>query len=238
MLFSVLIANYNNSQYIRQAIDSVLAQTYQNFEIIIVDDCSTDNSISVISPLLTDKRIKLLRNNRNRGVGYTKKRLIDFSRGEILGFPDPDDALTSNAVEIMVDKHEKNPEASLIYSTNYICDDKLAIVKINELVGSIPNNDTYLTMKSCTNKHISALATFKRGYYKKNEGLNPCFKKAIDKDLYYKLEEVGKTVFVDQPLYYYRQHSGSISLNKNAWLSALWEVRAKEKAYYLSLIHI
>ena len=65
--FSVLIANYNNAKYIKKAIESVLKQTYKNWEIVIVDDASTDNSLEVIRPYLKDKRIKLVKHKENQG---------------------------------------------------------------------------------------------------------------------------------------------------------------------------
>ncbi|GAH35075.1 unnamed protein product, partial [marine sediment metagenome] len=58
--FSILMANFNNANYIESAINSVLKQTYTNWELIIVDDCSVDDSIKIIKPFLSDKRIKLI----------------------------------------------------------------------------------------------------------------------------------------------------------------------------------
>ena len=57
--FSLLMTNYNNEKYIEEAINSVISQTYSNWELIIVDDCSTDNSIQIITPYLRNKKIKL-----------------------------------------------------------------------------------------------------------------------------------------------------------------------------------
>lgn len=73
-LFSVLIANYNNGNYISECLESVLKQTYQNFEIIIVDDASTDTSLNIIQKYIDqDNRIKIYNNDKNYGAGYSKK---------------------------------------------------------------------------------------------------------------------------------------------------------------------
>ena len=68
--FSILMATYNNANYIETAIKSVINQTYLNWELIIVNDASTDNSIKIIEPFLKDKRIQLIILSKNQGVGY------------------------------------------------------------------------------------------------------------------------------------------------------------------------
>lgn len=67
-LFSILIANYNNGKYIKEAIDSVYIQDYSNWEIIIVDDASTDNSKEIYSEFINNPRIRVFYNEKNRGV--------------------------------------------------------------------------------------------------------------------------------------------------------------------------
>lgn len=232
LLFSVLIANFNNGHFIEQAIRSVLQQTWQQFEIIIVDDASTDNSVSIIQRLqLDDPRINLIRNTRNQGVGYTKRCCIENSKGELLGFLDSDDSLSFDALEIMVSAHCRNPEASLIYSTHYICDSFLCVKGIFQKAEQIPIEKTYLHINSKDNTHITHFATFKRFNYEQTSGLSVKFKKAIDKDLYFKLEETGRIIFINAPLYYYRHHEGSISLNENRLKAFYWELIAKKDAY-------
>ena len=71
-LFSVLIANYNNGCYLTEAVDSVRGQSYDHWEIVIVDDASTDNSDEVFEELSKDSRIRVFHNDRNHGAGYTK----------------------------------------------------------------------------------------------------------------------------------------------------------------------
>ena len=76
MLFSVLIAHYNNFEYFKQCSESLKNQTYKNFEIILVDDCSTDGSFEKIIELTkNDDKIKTYKNEENKGVGYTKKNV-------------------------------------------------------------------------------------------------------------------------------------------------------------------
>src|SRR5690606_15679406 len=207
-LFSILIANYNNSKYLTQCMESIVAQTYDNIEVIIVDDRSTDDSIVVIESLKSKYPIiQLHQNDINRGAGFTKKRCIDLSAGELCGFLDPDDALTPEAVALMVEKHSQYENASLVYSTNYECDQYLNVKLVNSWIKQQPSNEPVYK-----NTYVGHFATFKKALYAKTAGPDSALKRAVDHDLYCLLEEVGELIFVDKPLYYYRQHDGGISL--------------------------
>jgi len=72
-LFSILIANYNNGHYILQAIDSVLCQTYKHWEIIIVDDCSTDNSLELLRQFSNNNKIKIYQNTETKTQALCQK---------------------------------------------------------------------------------------------------------------------------------------------------------------------
>jgi len=105
--FSVLMANYNNDKFIAEAIQSVLKQTFQDWELIILDDCSNDDSIDIIIPYLKDKRIRLIQNDKNSGYIKTLKRLVNECKSCIFGILDSDDALTEDALSIMYSYHIK-----------------------------------------------------------------------------------------------------------------------------------
>ncbi len=228
-LFSVLIANYNDGRYISEAIESVMAQTYTNWEIIIVDDGSSDNSMSVINGL-NDPRIHVYQNDMNRGCGYTKRRCIELAHGEICGFVDADDCIAENALETMVDAHVKNPACSLIYSQFYYSNEKLNIISVSEHQCAIPDGESFLTCKKLG--AISAFATFKKEFYNKTEGIEASLRMAEDIDLYFKLEEVGKTLFLPLPLYYYRTNTGNnTSLGDEKMFQVIgWDVIARSAA--------
>lgn len=217
-LFSILIANYNNGLYLSEALDSVYRQTYENWEIIIVDDNSSDQSSDVYQALNEDKRICIIYNDKNQGAGYTKKRCVDNATGSICGFLDPDDALADDALEKMIKAHSINPNASLIYSTSYRCDEHLNITQRNDAPKKIKDNDPYFFNLEGS---ISHFASFKKDSYLQTKGIDPYLKRAVDQDLYLKLYEVGETHYINEALYYYRIHKGGISTNQNI-----------EKAYY------
>lgn len=219
-LFSVLIANYNNGKYLMDAIESVYAQTYTNWEIILVDDASTDNSKELYKELEKDSRIHIFYNEENKGCGYTKRRCAELANGELCGFLDPDDVYTIDAIEIMVKEHLKDANLSLVYSNIYYCDENLNIKYVSQHQCSIPKGTSFLEYGKGA---ISQLAVFKKSYYLKTQGISPDIKRAADYDLYYKLEEVGNVKFIPNVLYYYRTGTGcNISLGDNAIKALFW----------------
>lgn len=208
-LFSVLIANYNNERYLLETIDSIIKQTYKNWEIIIVDDGSTDSSKNIYTQLENNPQIKIFYNETNKGVGYTKGRCMDEAKGDICAFVDPDDAIVENALELMVQEHLKNPKAGLIYSEAYYCDENLKIIETDSIQRHRPvEAKSYLEEIEYIVGHF---ATFKREAYLKTQGLNPTYKRAVDQDLYYLLEEVSDLVYINKFLYIYRIHNKGVS---------------------------
>lgn len=222
-LFSVLIANYNNGKYLEEALQSVFAQTYTNWEIILVDDASTDNSNDIYQKYNNDSRIHIYYNGKNYGCGYTKHRCVELANGEICGFLDPDDAISETALEESINKHIKKPNHSLIYSGYFVCDENLT-PKNKGNAHKIPEELSYLDYGHYAIFHF---ATFKKKYYDQTEGINIELKRAIDQDLYLKLEEVGKLEYISSTLYYYRTNTGkNISLGENNKAATLWHLTA------------
>ena len=218
-LFSVLMANYNNGRYLMESVDSVQEQSYDHWEIIIVDDGSTDHSEEVFGALAGDPRIHIFRNDRNRGAGFTKRRCVELAQGELCAFVDPDDVLSDkDALAIMVQAHRDHPDASMVYSGFYDADENLVIT--GERRG-VPLRKGVSALESCT-WPFKVLAAFKKEKYDLTAGVDPLMKRAVDYDMYYKLEEVGEMVFVDKVLYCYRHNSNSISLNSGEYKSRAW----------------
>jgi len=229
-LFSVLIANYNNGCYLQQAIDSVMAQTYDNWEIILVDDGSTDNSAEIYKKYESDPRFHIYFNDKNHGCGYTKRRCAELANGEICGFLDPDDCLSEKAAETMAEAHFRHPECSLIYSQYYLTDANLTIKKVSTHQHQLPDNKTFLDEPF--SGAVSHFATFKKNLYSKTEGISAQMTSAVDIDLYLKLEEVGSLLFIPTPLYYYRIGTGNnISLGNRTSSATMSDFIARIHAY-------
>lgn len=207
-LVSIIIANYNKGQYIEDAINSVLNQSYSNWEIIIVDDASTDNSKLMLEKYESDERINIFFNINNRGVGYTKKKCVDNSKGGICAILDSDDVLKPSALEVLVEKYNCSPSVSMI-------------------IGRIENVDSELNylydieIKEESGKSILdnfgtvGWDTFRRDRYYMTDGYDSNLDVAEDQDLYFKMEEIGEVSRLDDILYQYRQYGTTLSSGTN-----------------------
>ena len=213
MTFSILIANYNNGKYFEDCYKSILLQNYENWEAVIVDDASADNSIEIIKQLIhNDSRFLLFENSKNEGVGFTKAKLIDLAKGEICGYLDPDDTLGSNALQASINTFTKNKKVVLTYSRLVKCDENLNPISEFKSAMQVPNGDACFF--NCPIQ-IAPFVAFKKSVYEQCEKMNPEFRIAEDQDLYYKMYEKGNVKYIDQADYFYRSHQGGISQNEN-----------------------
>lgn len=207
MKFSVLIAHYNNFEYFLNCYESLTRQNFQDFEIVILDDCSQEVDFEKLSQFVLDKpQIRLHRNEINKGVGYTKRKLVELANGEICGFVDPDDALTPDALSLSVSAYGKDVVAT--YSKMYFCDENLNVDKIYNRTRKVKAFAPYFF-----NIHfeISHFFTFRKSVYEMTSGIQEKYFVAEDMDIYLKLYELGKIKFIDKPLYFYRIHKNGIS---------------------------
>jgi glycosyltransferase involved in cell wall biosynthesis len=114
---SVCIPVYNREDFIAEAIESVLSQTFTDFELIITDNCSTDKTPQIVqSYAQEDRRIIYFRNEHNLGICSSMNRALLLSRGEYIKFLFSDDKLAPECLEVFVEKMDKHPEVSLITS--------------------------------------------------------------------------------------------------------------------------
>lgn len=122
-LVSIITPSFNCAEFIGETIESILAQTYQNWELLITDDCSTDNSRDVIEQYAArDPRIKLLRLEKNSGAGIARNKSISEALGRFIAFCDSDDrwlpAKLERQLEAMAQSGKK-----VCYSSYYTCDE-------------------------------------------------------------------------------------------------------------------
>lgn len=107
-LVSIIMPSWNTGRFIAESIRSVIDQTYQNWELLIVDDCSTDHTDEVVGPFLVDKRVRYFKNDRNSGAALTRNRAAREARGEWIAFLDSDDVWMPEKLEKQIDFMKKN----------------------------------------------------------------------------------------------------------------------------------
>lgn len=112
---SVILPTYNVGKYISRCLDSCLSQNYDDFEIIIVDDCGSDNSIEIAEVYAAkDKRIRIIKNKNNMGTYHARRVGVENATGEYIVFLDPDDELAEDALLTIYNEIRKNPGTDLL----------------------------------------------------------------------------------------------------------------------------
>lgn len=227
VLVSIAMTCYNQAHFVLDAIRSVVAQTHQDWEIVVVDDYSTDASLEVIwefvEKLKIQKKVKIISHEENKGYGSSLREAIGESSGELVVVLDSDDILAKDDVlEICVGVHNAHPDVSMTYSNYIACYEDLKLKSVVE-TRQIEEGESYLKKggafvknckpgdELCVNLKISHLKVFKRRYYDMTVGIDPNLRKTVDKDLVFKLEEVGKFKHINEFLMLYRKHANSLA---------------------------
>ena len=132
---SVIMSVYNGMPYLQEAVKSILNQTYKDFEFIIVDDASTDDSLKYLKGI-NDKRIKILSNEKNLGLAVSLNKALNAARGEYIARMDADDISKPERLHIQLNFMELNPQID-------ICGSFVSVIDENgKLVGSIKKPTT------------------------------------------------------------------------------------------------
>ena len=213
-LVSVIMSNYNTDEtYLRKSIDSILSQTYENFEFIIVDDCSTNNSVEIIESY-NDCRIKLIKNEQNIGITKSLNIAIKNANGEFIARMDADDISLAQRFEKQVEFLTRNPE--------YIaCGTAIEIIGSHEegkiIYRKIPDIETfriYLLFGNYPNiAHPTAM--FNHFLLKKFEiEYDEKYILAQDYKMWVNCSKVAPCYNIDDVLLQYRVHDKAVSVEK------------------------
>jgi len=226
-LVSIITPSHNASEFISDSIESVLAQTYEDWEMIIVDDLSTDDSVEKIESYCNkDSRIKLIKLQKNSGAGVARNRAIKESKGDMIAFLDADDLWMPQKLEKQL-AYMKLHNLAFTYSSYHVIDEE--------------NNNltTFYTKPSVT--YDSLLKTCSVGCLTAVYDVNklgkiymPDMKRRQDYALWldiFKRIEYAKGL--DEPLASYRVGHTSISSNK--FKTALWQWKTYRDIEKLSL---
>lgn len=209
-LVSIITPSYNCVKYIGETIESILAQTYQNWELLITDDCSTDNSCDIIEKYARfDQRIKLFKLKKNSGAGIARNNSILEAKGRFIAFCDSDDRWYPDKLEKQL-KFMKNTDCSMSYSSYLTCEEDgtpngIVVCRNKETLSSLKKDDKIgcLTVIYDTEKVGKVYM--------------PELKKRQDWAMKLRiLQTCGKAFGIKEPLAYYRLRSNSISRDKKS----------------------
>ena len=202
---ALIVTVHNRADFLPFTLDSILAQTHSDFELLIWDDGSTDDSVAIARHYaLKDDRIRVIA-AAHQGIAPTLKSAIAATTGTYLGWVDSDDLLAPTALAETVAILSAHPEVGMVY-TNYEVIDAQGQ---NHGLGQrcrIPYSPDRLLVDFMT-FHFRLM---RRSVYDQGGGIDPTFAWAEDYDLCLKLSEVTNIYHLPKPLYYYRRHVGNI----------------------------
>ena len=224
-LVSIITPSYNTGNYIGATIESVISQTYKNWEMIIVDDCSNDSTDAIVSKYLKDDRIKYLKNTKNSGAAVSRNRALREAKGKWIAFLDSDDLWTPNKLEKQIG-FMKSKDCSFSY-TKYNEIDEISMPNGKQITG--PRRITKTGMHNyCYPGCLTVMYDAERiGLVQIKD-----IKKNNDYAIWLNVCEKADCYLLDECLGSYRKRTGSISnhsiLTLIGWHYKLWrEVEEK-----------
>ncbi len=202
---SVVITNHNYGKYLRESIDSVLAQSFNDYELIIIDDGSRDNSENILSEYSGISRITILRNAEPQGVAWSCNRAIDLARGEYIVRLDADDYFDENALLVLTSFLDKNPDIAVVYPDFFKVKDNREIMEYVR----VPRIGEEIKLLDVAANGAGAM--FRKTAFDRAGGYNPNIKYQDHYDFWVKMITTFKVANLSLPLFYYRQHGSSSS---------------------------
>ena len=226
--FSVVIPTFNHARFLKAAIDSVLAQTYDDFEIIIVNNFSTDNTLEVIEQL-NDPRIQVFNFQNNGVIGAARNVGIMASQGLYVGFLDSDDTWYPNKLELIAKVIDADPEVGLLCHDQDLVRDGQPVgrAQFGPPQGVEENLYDHLLLKG--NCVSTSAAVVERGRLDQVGCFSedPSIATVEDYDLWLRLSKVCRFQFIPEVLGLHQYHAAGVSANVEVHLKATLAVLNK-----------
>ncbi|MEO5967390.1 MAG: glycosyltransferase [Ferruginibacter sp.] len=225
-IISVLLPVYNGGEYLKKSLQSVLAQNFLNFELLIIEDCSTDKSLEYLQSI-KDSRITLFENKTNRGLFYNLNFLIEKANTSLLKLWAQDDIMYPECLGSFVEFHRINPDIGFSYSGRDIIDENGDIIEINKIDNTPTIISTALHARiayytgsiagNIANVCINRNALNEVGLFKEH------MKISADFDMWVRLAKDHNTGFIREKLIQLRDHDKQLSRNEKYYINHVRE---------------
>lgn len=212
-LVTVIIPAYNRVDYIEQAINSVLDQTYPRVQLIVVDDGSTDGTYEKIENYGNRLQLSIHPGHSNKGQSASINLGLRQSRGKYIAILDSDDYWASEKLDVQVNFLEKHPDIGLVYTNGYAVNARGE--KLYPIYGKDheENNNPDAVLLDCYIL-LPQNSLVRKSVYTKAGFFEECYRSAQDHDMLIRIAEVTKFAYLQDFLFFYRRHPGSISNNR------------------------
>jgi glycosyltransferase involved in cell wall biosynthesis len=218
---SIIIPNYNHAKFLNKRINSILEQSYTNYEIIILDDCSTDNSKEVIEKYRSNPKVsQIVYNECNSGTTFKQwEKGLNLSQGEYIWIAESDDYCDNNILETLANEIEKNSNVSIAYCSSQFVDiNEKKLPPIAPITDEIKFYDSkkFIKEKMFFGSGIwnASSAIFKKSLAISIDKDYMNYKAAGDKLFWILLAEKGNVIYIKSPKNYFRQHDNKVSPRK------------------------
>ncbi len=206
---TVFMAAYNAANHIKESIQSILDQTFEDFELLIVNDGSTDETVDIINNF-KDPRIRLLHNDKNRGIPYTRTVGVNEARAEYIAILDSDDVAIRNRLELQYNFFQEHPDFALCGGHGTVIDEAGNPVADNRF--SVPIDPDLIKMTLLfNNTFINSTVMYKTAVLKELNGYND-YALAEDYELFIRISDKYPVANLDSVLVKYRIHGMNISI--------------------------
>jgi glycosyltransferase involved in cell wall biosynthesis len=220
LVVTVYLACHNYDEYVEQSIESVLAQTYKNFELIIIDDGSTDKSREIISRYVKYPNVRIIF-QENKGLIATNNIAIRAANGKYVMRLDADDYLDESALLVLVNAIEKSDDLALVFPDYYYVD------KRGNVTGQERRHDFQEEVTLLDQPAHGACTLIRKDYLLEVGGYSGEFDRQDGWDLWLKLTENYSVNNVNLPLFYYRKHGDNLTTNTESLLRTRSEIYNK-----------
>ena len=216
-MVSVIVPNYNYARFLDERMRSILSQTYQNFEIIILDDCSTDNSREVIEKYRNNPKVReIVVNEKNSGSPFKQwDKGIKLAKGELVWIAEADDSCMPTFLEELIQGYTLNPQCTLMFSLFLLINEEGKITGGQSREGGrvMIKGERFIRDFLSTGNfigNVSMTIFSKKAAMQVNPGYTE-YKGGGDWLFYIRLAELGNVFFVRKHLDLYRRHSGTVT---------------------------
>ncbi|MDQ6756570.1 MAG: glycosyltransferase [Bacteroidota bacterium] len=223
---SVILPVYNGGDYLVSSVQSVLGQSLKNFELLILDDCSTDDSWNYISNI-KDPRVSIFKNKSNEGLFFSLNFLVTKSKSCLIKLWAQDDIMYTNCLKSFVEFHQKHPRIGFSYSGRDMIDEKGAIKKSGNIDNTpeIVSTDLHARIAFYTGSIAGNIANvcINREALHKVGLFNEQMKISADFDMWVRLAKDHDTGFLRDKLVQLRDHAGQLSQNESYYINHVKE---------------
>ncbi|QCR33955.1 glycosyltransferase family 2 protein [Lysinibacillus sp. SGAir0095] len=219
-LVTVVVPTYNKEQYIKKAVESIYAQTYKNWELLVIDDGSTDNTLSVIKRITDPKNTKIISRKKNEGICHVLNEALDFIQSDFFIQVDGDDWIEPETINVLLNEMDNQPaNTALAYGNTIHWHENNGVLHFHKKVKHRSFKDRYefVTYDPMVQPRFYRTSCVRNVGGWEIDSLTQG-RMMEDRRMLLRLLDKYNFLYVDKDLYNFRYHQSNLSLDQNAYI--------------------